>query len=370
MLKRQFLLISVLLVLSVLIGVIPALAQDTATPITLNDATPAIDVVIDLPANSTGTVSVSLQQASATLRDANNVAVFRAADPRLHGLELNIAPNSGTHTLTIDRLPGFSQAVVSVTSLPDMTINGTVHLVQGDTISLNEELALPLDAATPGDSVTINVPADTTALVTTTFPGASAATRLEDSDGVLIAQSAGGHIDGMTFVLDAGEYTFSVVGSNLTDMLIADVRAVSVDVSGFTLLDIPPTQSAVVANEPAAACTATVLDSTQGLRSGPGTGYSVLGYASRGSVFLVGGENTEQNWVVVGTNRGSAWMEISVSQLQGDCSQLTIYDIPLRGDSSSQSMTTAPNNNTNTGYENEHENEHEGSEHEGSEHDD
>ena len=91
-----------------LLGALPALAQDNTNLITLNDATPAIDVVITLPPDTTGTVSLTIAQAAITLTDSANVVVFHAADARLHAVELNIAPNSGSHTLTVERLPGMS----------------------------------------------------------------------------------------------------------------------------------------------------------------------------------------------------------------------------------------------------------------------
>src|SRR5574339_274245 len=114
-----------------LLGALPALAQDNTNLITLNDATPAIDVVITLAPDTTGTVSLAIAQAAITLTDSANAVVFHAADARLHGVDINIAPNSGSHTLTVERLPGITEASVSVASMPELTINGTVEHISG-----------------------------------------------------------------------------------------------------------------------------------------------------------------------------------------------------------------------------------------------
>ncbi|HEX2905792.1 MAG TPA: hypothetical protein VHO69_02950, partial [Phototrophicaceae bacterium] len=95
----------------ILVTALPAFAQDNANLITLNDATPAIDVVITLPPDTTGTIALDFSGAAVRLTDANKNVVFKAADSRLHGLELNIAPNSNAHTLTVERLPGLAEAV-------------------------------------------------------------------------------------------------------------------------------------------------------------------------------------------------------------------------------------------------------------------
>ena len=49
---------------------------------------------------------LDVSMASMSLTDASGSIVFSSADPRVHHLELSITPNSGTHTLTIKRLPG------------------------------------------------------------------------------------------------------------------------------------------------------------------------------------------------------------------------------------------------------------------------
>lgn len=320
----------------------PAFAQNTADLITLNDATPAIDVVITLPRDTTGTISLDVALASVTLKDASNNIVFYAADERLHGLEFNIAPNSGSHTLTIERLAGVTEAYVSVSSLPEMTMNGTVELIPGNLVTLNQEVSLALDATNPGNTTMVNIPEDTTGVVTATFPGAYATTQLLDDTGLVVAQSVGGHLDGLTFLLDGGEYEFTLLGSSLTDTVIAGVRAVSADDAGFMILEAPE-QVVSTTVDTGVSCTATVGMSSVNLRSGPGTGYSVLDYGYRGETFAVGGRNPENNWIVVGMSNGdSAWMAANTALLQGDCGALTVFNIPLQDAVPAQIVITSP----------------------------
>ena len=321
-----------MLVFTFLAAAIPTLAQqDNTDLITLNDATPAIDVVITLPPDTTGTISLDLALASVTLTDTNDAVVFTAADERLHGLEFNIAPNSGPHTLTVERLPGVAEAYVGVVSLPEMTVGGTVELVEGSTLALNEEATLSLNADTPGGTVSVEVPAETTGVITATFPGAFATTQLVDSEGVLIAESTGGHVDALIFVLDGGSYDLTVLSSNLTGTIVAGVRAVSAEDGGFTVIEAPAASAEAITEARTDDCNAAVIASSANLRSGPGTGYSVLGYAYRGESYPVGGQNQENNWIVVGTADGSsAWLARSTVQTQGACATLTVFDTPTQ----------------------------------------
>lgn len=318
------------IVFSLLLGALPTFAQDNSKLITLNDATPAINVVITLPPDTTGAVSLTIAQAAITLTDAANVVVFHAADARLHAVDLNIAPNSGSHTLTVERLPGMTEAYVSLASLPELNIYGAVEPTTGFAVTLNEEVSLSLDADTPGGMVTLDIPNGTTGVVTATFPGSYATTQLVDADGVIVTQSAGGHVDGINLVLDAGNYEFTLVGSGLTSTVVAGVRVVSAEDTGVTILEAPTVTTNILTGTTGESCTAVVARSSVNLRSGPGTGYSVLGYGYLNESYLVGGHNPENNWIVVGTDSGSAWMALTGANLQGACDALTVFNIPLR----------------------------------------
>lgn len=324
--KRLLLLTAVLLALS-FAAALPSLAQDDASLITLNDASPAIDVVVTLPADTTGTISLEFSGAAVRLTDANSAVVFSAADARLHALELNIAPNSGSHTLTVERLPGITEAVVRVLSLPEMTQFGTPELVSNLTITANQEVSLPLNTDHPGDTVTITVAGESAGMMTATFPGAGATTQLVDSAGVLVVESVGGHVDGISMLVDPGVYQFTLVSSGLAAEVTAGVRLVSADDTGIVVLAAPMNTNASLVST----CTATVAVSSVNMRSGPGTGYTVLNYGYRNQTFLVGGHNPENNWLLVALEDGStAWVSRTIAQMSGDCSVLTTFNIPLR----------------------------------------
>ncbi|MGQ9904933.1 MAG: SH3 domain-containing protein [Anaerolineae bacterium] len=165
-----------------------------------------------------------------------------------------------------------------------------------------------------------------------------------DGDGLLVAEAVGGHVDGVTFVLDGGSYEFTVLGSNLSREVVAGVRVVSAEDGGFMVLEAPamPAETAVA---PTALndCRAVVTASSVNLRSGPGTAYSVLGYAYRGESYPVGGRNRENSWVVIGTSdSSSAWVALSVAQLQGSCAALTVFDIPTRDAAQAQLFIISP----------------------------
>ncbi len=325
--KRFSLFTLILLALS-LATALPTRAQDNSNLITLNDASPAIDVVVTLPADTTGTIALDFSGAAVRLTDGNGGIVFAAADARLHSLELNIAPNSGSHTLTVERLPGITEAVVRLTSLPELTTYGTVELVSGLALTASQEVSLPLTPDHPGDTVSLSLPGDSAGMITAIFPGAAATTQLVDAAGVVVVESVGGHVDGLSLLLDPGAYQFTLLSSALAETVVAGVRLVSAADVGLVMLPTPASTLPAVAANPLP-CTAVVSVSSMNLRSGPGTGYTVMGYGYRNQEFVVGGQNPENNWLLVGLNDGSAWVSRSTVQTQGDCAVLTTFNVPL-----------------------------------------
>jgi SH3-like domain-containing protein len=137
----------------------------------------------------------------------------------------------------------------------------------------------------------------------------------------------------------------------------------------------PATGETVAVNS--ASCAITIDLASVNLRSGPGTGYSVLNYGFRNDQYPVGGTNSDGSWVVIGTPDGaSAWMSGSVGSLSGECQNLTVYDIPYRNAPAPQVVVqqsqpsvvvvSAPSTSgtTTTGggspsYEDDHEDDHE-----------
>lgn len=322
--------LAIVLMMIGLMTALPTMAQDAANLITLNDASPAIDVVVTLPADTTGTIALEFSGAVVRLTDATGAVVFTAADARLHALELNIAPNSGSHTLTVERLPGTAEAAVRVSSLLELTQYGSAVLVPGLAILSNQEISLPLTPDHPGDSVSLTVAGESAGMITATFPGAGATTQLVDAAGILMVESVGGHVDGMNLLVDPGPYQFTMVSSGLSAEVTAGIRLVSASDVGLVALAAPVSAPEVVmANTPT--CAAVVAVSSTNLRSGPGTGYTVIGYGYRNQVFDVGGRNTEDNWVLIALESGaSAWVSRSTVQTEGACTTLTTFNIPLR----------------------------------------
>jgi uncharacterized protein YgiM (DUF1202 family) len=166
-------------------------------------------------------------------------------------------------------------------------------------------------------------------MMTATFPGAGATTQLVDAAGALVVESVGGHVDGISFLIDPGTYQFTLVSSGLSAEATAGVRLVSADEIGVVALAAPASTPEVVAER--AACTAVVTASSTNFRSGPGTGYTVVDYGYRDQVFEVGGRNVEDNWMLIGLGGGaSAWVARSSVQMQGACASLATFNVPLR----------------------------------------
>jgi uncharacterized protein YraI len=331
------------LLAALLLMALPVIAQDNPNLITLNDATPAIDVVITLPPDTTGTIALDIADALVTVKDAQGNIVFRSADSRIYALEMNILPNTGSHTLTVERLEGMSQAFVSVESLPEMTLAGTTTLAPSNAITLNQEASLSLDNSHPGDTVSVSIPPETNGIITASFYGTTATTQLLDATGIVLAESAVGHIDGLNFVLEGGEYQFTLLSSNLNHPVVAGVRTLAADEAGFGDLAAQNAAAMAVTATSGEACFATIAMSSVNLRSGPGTGYSVLGYAYRDQNFVVGGRNNLNNWVVIGLEDGSsAWMASNVAQFEGNCSTVTVFNTPTRDAMPQEIIITTP----------------------------
>lgn len=337
-----------LVLLALMLLAIPVFAQEDPNLITLSDATPAIDVVITLPPDTTGALALDLADAAVMLRDAEGNIVFRSTDPRVHALELNILPNSGSHTLIVERIPGAVQAFVAVRALSEMTMVGSTEIVPGTLLGLNQEAIVNLDASHPGETVTVTIPAETRGLLTAAYYGTAATTQLVDQNGVVIAESTAGHVDGLNFVLADGNYQFTMLASNLTAPITAGVRAQAASDGGFINLAAQEASAQVASvNETSAAtCTAVIAMSSVNLRSGPGTGYSVIGYAYRAQEYVVGGRNNENSWVVIGTPDGqSAWVSSSVAQFEGSCAGLAVFNVPTRDAQPPQVVVSTPQPN-------------------------
>jgi len=350
--KRLFVLV---LMCAMVLMVMPTLAQSQSSDvILLDDSTPSITANVSLPQDATGVVSLNLNNASVIVTDSAGKMVFQMADGRVHSVELSIVPNSGAQTIKIERLPGVTQAAVSIKALPELTSTGTAQFVDTSSLTTNQEHALKLDAAKPGGTVQFNIPTNSTGVVTSTYFGANVTSQLVDNSGSVLATSFGGAIDGLNVMLDSGSYGMTLVGNNLSNTITAGVQVMPAADSHFTVLQLPAATaapalvSAATALPPdavAVACNATIAGTSVNLRSGPGTGYNVLGYGYQNETYPVGGTNPQQSWVVIGLPSGSAWVSKSLVNIDGSCDNLTVFNIPLRNAQQAQIVIQPGDNN-------------------------
>lgn len=328
--KRLLLLIAVLCALSVE----RSFAQD-AHVITLNQANPVAQISITLPQNSTGVVSIGVNMASIQVTDTSNNVIFSAADPRVHWVELSIAPNTGTHLLTVQPLPGVQSASLQVTSQADLTATtGAGSFVNVSDPSFPQLQPLPLTTQNPQGSVSMAIPQDTTGVVTATFVGATATSQVTDANGMVVA-STNRDVDGFNLVLDSGGYKFNLAANQLNNPITANVSVMPA--SQFSLLTAAaapaPSPTPMVVVQP---CIATITASSANLRSGPGRGYTVLNFAYLGDTLTVGGVNADHSWLVVAGSQGSAWLSGTLAQLSGDCSNLQVFNVAFLNEQPAQ----------------------------------
>lgn len=330
--KRYMILLGIFIGSFVL--VFPTFAQGQSDVIALNDATPAVDVVITPSPGTSGAVALEMAQVALRVTDAGGNTIFEMADPRAHALELRLAPDTGPYTLTAERLPGVAEAYIRVIPQADLTYLGMPTLVseaQGP-LTTRQEVDLPLSAEAPGQILPVSIPAES-GTITATFPGAPVTAQVADSAGTIIAMLKDGAFDGLSVTLDGGEYQVLLFNTDPQRQTVANIQVMPPLPTELDTLVLASTNSTgqgqtMVTSD--AACTLTINVSSVNLRSGPGTGYSVLEYGFRGEEFLVGGVNPGGTWLLIGTDTGSAWVSGNLGILQGSCTDLPVYNIPYR----------------------------------------
>ncbi|GAB4575155.1 MAG: hypothetical protein Kow0077_25280 [Anaerolineae bacterium] len=323
-----------------LVAVLPARAQSGETDITvLNDSAPGIDVVITPVPGSSGAIRVEAYQAMIRMTDEAGRVVFETADPRVHLLELRLAPDAGTHVLTVERLPGVAEGYVRVTPRLDLADTGPVLLVDArQPLGFQQEADLPLGGTAPSAVTAVDIAAGQQGMVSLAFPGAPVTAQVVDASGQAVATLYGGQLDGLNLLLDEGHYETTLLNTAPDSPTVANVRLAAAraatDLQSFAEGHTQPVSLEGGAGGQAAQtgqiCTITINVSSINLRSGPGTGYSVLDYGFRGEELVVGGTNTTGTWLLVASEEGAAWMSGTLGVLQGGCDGLPVYDIPYR----------------------------------------
>ncbi len=345
-------------ILLLMVMLVPtALAQSpSADVITLNDATPGIDVVITPPPGTTGAVVLQLSGASVSVTDETGIPVLEVADSRLHGLELHFAPDATPHTVSVQRLSGVSEAYVTITAQEDFTMTAMPSVINEPVLTLGQAYDLDLTASAPGQTVQVVLAENSEVMAR--FPAASVMAQVVDADGVVVSTLAASQLDGLVLALDTGEYELTLLSGNTAQ----DIKA-SVSVLPAPEAILPAavaTQPTVASTVAPASCAFTISLSSTELRSGPGTGYSITSYTYRNEQLTVGGINPEKNWLLVNGVNGTAWINQSTGLLTGDCAALTVYNLPLRD---APPVQINIQEGTNGEYEHE-EDEHEENEHE------
>jgi uncharacterized protein YraI len=300
--------------------------QNPSDAIALNDATPGVDVVITPAPDTTGVVSLELAQASVTVVDSLGNTTFQMADARVHRLELRLAPGTGSYTLSAERLPGVAEAYVRITSQADLTDVGQTILIDNvqQPLGFQQALDLPLNSAAPSQVAAFTIPADQQGTLKASFPGAPVTAQVVDNTGQVLATLIGGGFDGVSMVLDSGSYQLTLMNTNPAQQQTIANMEVAQALPSVLDSEIP----ALVAQS---TCMMTVNSASVNLRSGPGTGYSVINYGFRNEQYQVGGQNADGSWLVIGTSDGgSAWVSRNTGDLTNACDNLAVYDIPYR----------------------------------------
>jgi SH3-like domain-containing protein len=308
-----------------------AFAQDSNQTITLNDASPGIDVTVSTPPGMAGAVSLQLSGASVTVLDGSGSRVFQAADKRVHGLELHFAPGAVPHTITVERLPGVQEAYVSIVSQAEMSLPVGMAQTSSPALTVGQEFDTTLSAVAPNADLSLSIPANTVGQLAATFPGSSASAAIIDGTGTSLATLNAAQIDGVSLTLDGGEYHISLTNKDSAATTVAGISLGPALVAALpsAVMSAPATADTVALAQPN--CTIQIAQSSINLRSGPGTGYSILDYAYRAESLPVSGTNPEQNWLLVASGKGTgAWMDKGLGVLSGDCGQLQTYNIPYR----------------------------------------
>ena len=323
-------------------------AQSNSDVITLDDATPGIDVVVSAPPGTSGVIGLEIAQASVVATDANGITVFEASDPRIHAIELRFLPDAGSHTVTIQRLPGMVNAYVRVVSQLDLTDLGPAQLVSTSGLNLQQEVDLPLSTTNPINQASVTIPAETRATLIASIPGGAVQTQVRDAFGSPVATLYGGLFDGLALTLDTGTYNVVLQDQQPNAETLANVKLMPANpgpLSDIVLASAESSQPGGTFDSQAAGapnCTVGINASSINLRSGPGTGYTVLEYGFRGQELPVGGTDTSGSWFVVGTDTGSAWMSGTLGILHGACTGLPVYDIPYREAQQAQIIVQQP----------------------------
>lgn len=318
--------------------------------IVLDNTTPSADITITPTNGATGAVYAELDNAALNLRDSSNTGVLSLSDPRVTAIGIRLAQHAAPHTLRMERLPGMVLAQAKITAqkaLPDVTLNGPTTVAASNTLNSPSQIKAVI---APAHTIPVTVSASANLLTVQFAPQDVTYQLIAPDTGVVLTGTAGKQISGIALRLSPGNYTLNLVNhdpaaqSNVTVSLspapaltMARVipTATAPAVAAVVTATSQPTQAAQL-------CTATVNQTNVALYSGPGTGYTTLGYTTRGNVFAAGGVNQERGWLLVQTQLGGAWITEQAVIVAGDCNNLPVFNTPVQNVSDQPTTTVRP----------------------------
>jgi uncharacterized protein YraI len=317
---------------SVFVPLAPVAAQTDPTLI-LNDQTPSIDVVINPTNGAPGVIYLELENAQFQLTSNTGAIVLTAVDSRISAVGVQLSQGATAHTLHVERLAGQASARVKIsaqTLLPPVVARTVAQPVAIFNVPTASNITVAPSVAVP---VTVS---DQANMVSLQFPQQEAAWQIADQRGtIIIGGIAGSGVNGLTVRLATDLYVVSMLNRDPTasaNVLMALSAAPSLTLGAAS--SSATAEPTVVTPQPTSAtaqqCMADVIAISVNVRSGPGTAYSILGYAAQKSQLPVGGTNQVGGWWLVQASFGAGWISASTAQLSGTCENLTVYDIPLR----------------------------------------
>ncbi len=337
----------------------------------LDDDAPSAEIVIMSNPDTTGVIALELRDASVTITNAEGDLIFEASSAKLSAIEFRFAPNVGEHTITMERLADVTEAYVRIQALPEMMTVATEALVTTDMLVMSTELQnnqafeFPLDSNTSSRVIEINVPIGETQAITATFLDAPVTVQLINrGEGSVLATLAGDAIDGIRFTVAEGNYQMMMFNNDIDQPTDANVTLTSpvesdfaesvlttqiamanaqIEVEAPPVAETAPTTVEVVEES----CTMTVNVTLGNVRSGPGTGYTVLDTVALNEVVPVGGVSSTSGWYLIQTASGATgWISYDLGTVTGSCDNLASYDTEYLTESASSVVAQQPGDTT------------------------
>lgn len=310
--------------------------QSTNSLITLDDSSPTANVVVTLDNNAPGVVYVEMNGAQATVTDTVSPDTLVIRDKRVSAFSFQLRQGAPTHILRLERLTGVPSAQVYIqaeAALPPIigASQAVSFLASGATGSTSATMHVAPAAMVP---VTISGSSN---MLSVQFADQPETMQLFDGSGtIILTKDPDNALGGLTINLAPGQYNLSIANSDPSTQSDIHLGLSTPPTSQLALLAPAATPTIVP-------CSAHIVATTVNLRSGPGVGYSILGYGYQNDVMVVGGVNSQGGWLLVQTKVGAAWVSAQTVATNGNCSGLTAFNIPLRGAPVSVTVTAQPN---------------------------